>query len=277
MSNYVLEGDSYLVLEKFSELTKEKRISFEQNSKNSFSLFDDTDFNVLFELSKDSVVVDPFIVCIFDKNLDHRLDFVKKLKQRAEFICFDPIPTTDFKSLRALFPNMPKTPNLPSKNMPLKYKGSKQNYEWYDLALINDIYKMDNMSLFKEIFSGFFDIWAFSDALWDCDESCLSMIQYINDDNFEDYFNRIRETSKDYIEVIQTGAKTLQQHRKLNPKTAITNDFRFLKTKEKLDKIKKPQINAVMLFDECLKNVRTGSNPKLELVNLFRGIKQYAK
>lgn len=279
MPNYVLEGDSFFVLQKLNELTKGKKTSFVNSKENSFSMFDEIDFHIYFELTKESApdVQENFIICVLDKNIDHRLDYIKKLKLKSEFFCFDPIPTTDFKSLKALFPNLSKTPYLPSKNTSLKFKGSKQNYEWYDIALINDIYNLGDNSIYESIFDGFFDIWAFSDALWDSNESCLSMIHQINEGNFEDYFNRIRETSKDYIELIQTNADTLYQHKRLNPTTSILNDYRFMKIKEKLNRIKKPQINAIMLFDACLKNVRLGSNPKLELVNLFWGIKQYAK
>jgi hypothetical protein len=194
MPNYVLEGDSFFVLDELKKITKGKSTSFFTVKETEFSFFDQADYNIYFEINKDTLsqIEENFIICIMDKNLDHRLDYVKKLKTKAEFICFDPIPTTDFKSLHKIFPKLEKTPYLPSKNISLKYKGSKQNYEWYDISLVNDLYQFNDVAVYQSLFDGFFDIWAFSDALWDQNESCLEMIEQINSQNFEDYFNRIR-------------------------------------------------------------------------------------
>lgn len=277
MSNYILEGDSYFVLQRLNQLTENKTVSINETKNYEFSLFSVPDFVVHFEPDKDlmeSISSENFILCFLDKNLDQRLDYVKKLKQKATLECFDPIPSTDAQSLSSLFPKMP-VEYLPTKKVPLKYKGSKQNYEWFDLCLIDDLFDF-GPDVFKQVFEGCFDIWRFTEDLWSGNAKCLNQIDSINDKNFEDYFNRIRETSKDYIEVVQTQARSFYEHKKLLPQTAITNDFRFMKTKEKNDRLKDPLL-CLGYIDACLKNVREGSNPKLELIRLFNRFKANVK
>ena len=104
----------------------------------------------------------------------------------------------------------------------------------------------------------------------------MSDIVQIDEKNFEDYFNRIRETSKDYLEVIQSRARSFSEHKKILPNTSLTNEFRFDKINEKLKRIhSNHHLSIIYSFDDCLKNVRLGSNPKLELLKLFFNFKKY--
>jgi hypothetical protein len=281
MPNYILEGESFFVLEKLYELTEGKKIEINPDKINSFSLFSKTDYYVFFDPDKETLEkqnLDNFILCFMDKNIDQRLDYIKKIKKNATLLSFEPIPTTDFESLRRLFPDFKANlHSLPFKKGGLKYKGSKQNYEWFDLCLISDIYSLGDTNLYGQVFDSYFDIWAFSDLLWIGNVKCMEQIRYINDKNFEDYFNRIRETSKDYLEVYQTGAKNLQTHKKHYQESMINSDFRFAKIKEKLNLLKQDGIlDCIGAFDVCLKNVREGSNPKVELIKLFYKFKSNA-
>lgn len=273
MPNYILEGEAYFVLSKLRALVQNKKVEFNPEPKKAMTFFSTVDFNVYFDPDKDTLekINDNFIICLLDKNFDLRLDYVKKLKSKAEFMSFDPIPSTDPVSLRNIFKKINTEEQcLPSKKVSLKYKGSKQNYEWYDLCLINDIYGLGDLNIFAEIFDSYFDIWKFSDLLWDGNNKCLDQINHINEKNFEDYFNRIRETNKDYLEVLQSGCKNFYEHKKVVNNSIITNEFRYNKVIEKLSRIKKGQeIYALSLIDQCLMNVREGSNPKIELIKMF--------
>lgn len=278
MPNYLIEGDSFFVLNKMRSLTREKKIVFNPDSVSKFSLIKNIDFYVYIDPAKETVEKinhNNFIICFLDKNVDLRLDWVKKIKAISEFHSFDPVPSTDFSSLSEVFPNI-QSNKLPSKKVSLKYKGSKQNYEWFDLSLISDLYYLNDESIFEKVFDGYFDIWDFTDKLWSGDISALLLISTINEKNFEDYFNRIRETSKDYLELLQTDAKNFYEHRKCLQNSVLNNEFRFNKVREKLNKLKKnSEIFAIDLFEDCLKNVRSGSNPKLEMVKLFFKFKKY--
>lgn len=255
------------------EITEGKRVEYNPLPSKSFSLISKVDYNVYIDPDKETLenINENFIVCMLDKNFDMRLDYVKKLKTKAEFISYEPIPTTDFQSLKAVFKDIQfNNHSLPAKKAPLKYKGVKQNYEWYDLCLIGDMYSLSDPQIFTEIFDAYFDIWKFSDMLWSGNAQCLNQVASINERNFEDYFNRIRETTKDYLEVIQGGSDNFYDHRKNVKNHIINNQFRYEKVKEKLINIKKGQeIHAISLIDECLKNVREGSNPKIELIKMF--------
>ncbi len=273
MPNYILEGESYFVLTKLRELIEGKKVEFNPLPSRGFSLLAKVDFNVYIDPDKETMekINENFIICFLDKNLDLRLDYVKKLKTKSEFISYEPVPSTDPQALKNIFRDINiANQSLPSKKASLKYKGAKQNYEWYDLCLIDDIYSLGDMNLFKQIFESYFDIWKFSDMLWSGDTKCLNQVRYINDKNFEDYFNRIRETSKDYIEVLQSQSSNFYEHRNNVKNSIITNQFRFDKVKEKLLNIEKGQeIYALSLIDQCLMNVREGSNPKIELIKMF--------
>lgn len=278
MPNYVLEGDSYFVLQKLDSLIEGKKISINPEKIESFSLISDYDYYIFFDPEKERIEnlkSGPFILCFLDKNLDQRLDYIKNLKNKATLMTFDPIPSTDTSSLFALFPEIKKYDNLPTKKCQLKYKNTKQNYEWFDLCLIDDLYKF-GADIFPQIFEGYFDIWKFTDSLWSGKSDCLNHLSFINEKNFEDYFNRIRETSKDYIEVIQSGAKNHYEHQRLISRPIVANSFRFDKIQEKLRRINDP-LSCISLFDECLKNVRLGSNPKIELIKLFIRFKSNVK
>jgi hypothetical protein len=274
MSNFILEGESFFVYKKLDELISNKKAEFNPDSiNNSFSLLQNVDYYVFFDADKS--ISEKFthkntIFCYPDKNLDLRLDWVKKIKTQSEYFCFEPIPSTDFDSLKQVFPKVPNIFSLPIKKNNLKYKGAKQNYDWFDLCLIKDLLDCKNENVFYELFDGFVDIWKFTDDFWSGNLYCLKQINSFNNNNFEDYFNRIRETSKDYIELMQSGAKTFDDHKRIIPNPIVNNHFRFIKIREKLSKIKKKSgIDALSLFDECLKNVREGSNPKLELIKMF--------
>ena len=279
MSNYVIEGESFFVLKEIQKITKNKKVEInpEKTSRN-FSFFSQNDFSIYYDPEKATIetLTDNFIVCFMDKNIDLRLDYIKKIKSKSEFITFDPIPSTDYSSLQTLFPNI-KSQNLPVKNNPLKYKGQKQNYEWFDLCLISDLYQF-NSSIYEELSNGYFDIWSFTDSLWSGKVNCLDQIKFINEKNFEDYFNRIRETSKDYIEIIQTKSNNFYDHKHKMPQCIINNLYRYDKVKEKLKNIKpNSEIDVIYLFEQCLKNVRQGSNPKIELINLFLRFTEYER
>jgi hypothetical protein len=281
MSNYILEGEAFFILEKLYDLTEGKKIEINPEKINSFSLLGSPDYYVFFDPDKDTLEkhnLDNFIICFMDKNVDQRLDYIKKIKKNATLLSFDPIPTTDPESLKKVFPKFKvDLYSLPFKKTGLKYKGSKQNYEWFDLCLISDIYTLGDVSIFGKIFDSYFDIWLFSDLLWSGNVKCMEQIKNINDKNFEDYFNRIRETSKDYIEVYQTGAKNLHSHKQLYAESLINSDFRFAKIKEKLNLLKPEGVlDCIGSFDVCLKNVREGSNPKVELIKLFYKFKNNA-
>lgn len=281
MSSYLLEGESFFVLAKLDSLIQNKKIELNPaKTSSTLSLLRNVDYYVFIDPDKqtiENINCDNFIVCFMDKNIDLRLDYIKKIKNKSEYHCFEPIPTTDFDALRQVFPDIHSSNFLPSKKATIKYKGSKQNYEWYDLNLIADILVLNDQSLFELMSDSFFDIWKFSDLLWSGNTKCVEQIVYINDKNFEDYFNRIRETSKDYLEILQTNAKTFNEHKKLMPNTALSNEYRFEKVKEKLNLINlNHKLDAICLFDACLKNVRLGSNPKLELLKLFFNFKKYA-
>ena len=280
MANYILEGETFFVLDKLSSLTHGKKVEINPERTKTVSLFDTTDYYVFFDPDKETiekVASNNFILCFLDKNLDLRLDYVKKAKQKSEFTSFEPIPTTDFAALKRVFPNLKNNSNsLPSKKGNLKYKGAKQNYEWFDLCLISDLYEFGDENIYKLVFESYFDIWKFTDFLWSGNNECIKQISYINDSNFEDYFNRIRETSKDYLDAYITNSNSFFAHKNLYPNTILTNEFRFDKVKEKLNKIQKNNVlNCISYFDDCLMNVRMGSNPKLELLKLFFKFKQH--
>jgi hypothetical protein len=280
MSSYLLEGESFFTLAKLDSLIENKKIELNPvKLTNTLSLFKNVDYYVFIDPDKqtiENINCNNFIVCFMDKNIDLRLDYIKKIKNKSEYHCFEPIPTTDFDSLREIFPEIKSSNFLPSKKLNLKYKGSKQNYEWYDLSLIADILALNDQGLFEHMNDTFFDIWKFSDLIWSGNPKCVEQIVYINDKNFEDYFNRIRETSKDYLEILQTNAKNFNEHKKLMPNTSLLNEYRFNKVKEKLNLIdSNHQIDIIYSFDICLKNVRSGSNPKLELLKLFFNFKKY--
>ena len=281
MSNYILEGESFFILEKLYELTEGKKIEINPEKINPFSLFGNVDYYVFFDPDKETLEqqnLDKFILCFMDKNIDQRLDYIKKIKQRAQLLSFEPITTTDFDSFKKVFPMFKTNLNsLPFKKNSLKYKGSKQNYEWFDLCLISDLYEIGDINIYQQVFESYFDIWRFTDLLWSGNIKCLEQIKYINDKNFEDYFNRIRETSKDYLEVIQTGASNFYSHKKLYSDSVVNNEFRFNKIKEKLNLINSDCVlDCVGYFDVCLKNVREGSNPKVEMIKLFYKFKENA-
>jgi hypothetical protein len=280
MSSYLLEGESFFTLAKLDSLIENKKIELNPvKLTNTLSLFKNVDYYVFIDPDKqtiENINCNNFIVCFMDKNIDLRLDYIKKIKNKSEYHCFEPIPNTDFDSLREIFPEIKSSNFLPSKKLNLKYKGSKQNYEWYDLSLIADILALNDQGLFEHMNDTFFDIWKFSDLIWSGNPKCVEQIVYINDKNFEDYFNRIRETSKDYLEILQTNAKNFNEHKKLMPNTSLLNEYRFNKVKEKLNLIdSNHQIDIIYSFDICLKNVRSGSNPKLELLKLFFNFKKY--
>jgi hypothetical protein len=280
MSSYLLEGESFFTLAKLDSLIENKKIELNpMKLSNTLSLFRNVDYYVFIDPDKqtiENINCDNFIVCFMDKNIDLRLDYIKKIKNKSEYHCFEPIPTTDFDALREIFPEIKSSNFLPSKKFNLKYKGSKQNYEWYDLSLIADLLTLNDQGLFEHMNDTFFDIWKFSDLIWSGNPKCVEQIVYINDKNFEDYFNRIRETSKDYLEILQTNAKNFNEHKKLMPNTSLLNEYRFNKVKEKLNLIdSNHQIDIIYSFDICLKNVRSGSNPKLELLKLFFNFKKY--
>jgi len=280
MSSYLLEGESFFILAKLDSLIENKKIELNpMKLSNTLSLFRNLDYYVFIDPDKqtiENINCDNFIVCFMDKNIDLRLDYIKKIKNKSEYHCFEPIPTTDFDALREIFPEIKSSNFLPSKKFNLKYKGSKQNYEWYDLSLIADLLTLNDQGLFEHMNDTFFDIWKFSDLIWSGNPKCVEQIIYINDKNFEDYFNRIRETSKDYLEILQTNAKNFNEHKKLMPNTSLLNEYRFNKVKEKLNLIdSNHQIDIIYSFDICLKNVRSGSNPKLELLKLFFNFKKY--
>jgi len=57
----------------------------------------------------------------------------------------------------------------------------------------------------------------------------------------------------------------------------VNNEFRFNKIKEKLNLINSDCVlDCVGYFDVCLKNVREGSNPKVEMIKLFYKFKENA-
>jgi hypothetical protein len=274
MPGYILEGDSFFVLDKLRSITQNKKVSYQPEMiTKSISFLNRPDFYVFFSIDKDLaeiIINQSFVVCNLNKNFDLRLDWVKKLKNKSEYYCFDPIPSTDFLSLQKKFPTIKNSRFLPVKNTPLKYKNTKQNYEWFDLDLINDLLPFQKDNIFEEMCENYFDIWMFTDCLWDCNLEGLNYIKNINNDNFENYFNRIRETIKDYIEVHQSDSKSFNDHRLKITSAAINNEFRFLKVKEKLAKLDTSKIaQTFSLYDECLKNVREGANPKLELIKTF--------
>ena len=274
MSSYFLEGESYFVLKELDKIVSGKKVMFDPGVVQSVSFVKKPDYYVLIDPNKEtieSINYDNFIICLMDKNADLRLDYIKSIKKKAEIITFDPIPTTDFVSLKREFPNIVNESNfMPSKKVNLKYKGAKQNYEWFDICLISDLYKFNDPEIYRAASGTYFDIWSFTDGIWSGDANCLSQVEYITGQNFEDYFNRIRETSKDYLELIQTQAKRLSIHKKIYPESVITNDFRFYKIQEKLKLLKNgTELDSIMYFDECLKHVRQGANPKLELIKLF--------
>jgi len=280
MPSYFLEGESFFILSKLDSIIENKKAEINpEKITNTFSLFGTIDYYVFFDPSKEtieSINFDNFIVCFMDKNVDLRLDYIKRIKNKSEYHCFDPIPTTDFISLKNLFHEIQTSNFLPTKKVSLKYKGSKQNYEWYDIGLISDILNLEDQNIFEQIGESFFDIWKFSNMLWSGNPKCLEQLSYINDKNFEDYFNRIRETSKYYLEIVQTKATSFSEHKKYMPNTALENEYRFEKTKEQINAISaKNQIYAINSFETCLKNVRLGSSPKLELLKLFFELKRY--
>jgi len=274
MSNIILEGESFFVFRKLDLIIKNKKVEWNPDFiERSSTLFKKTDYYIFFNCDKATLEKNNHtnsIFCYPDKNLDLRTDWVKKIKKMSDFYSYEPIPTTDFQALKDLFQDAPQISQLPSKKASLKYKGTKQNYEWFDLMMINDVLSCGNKNSFEDLFSGYVDIWKFTDDFWSGNLHCLKQINLFDNDNFEEYFNKVRETSKDYLELLQTNAKTFEHHKSILPTSAITNSFRFLKVKEKLDKIKKKNpIEIISLFDECLKNVRDGSNAKLELIKIF--------
>ncbi len=276
MSNYFLEGDTYFVLKFLNELTNGKKIEFNPETKPDFSLFSPTDYYVYLDPSKeimDKIAHNNYIICFLDKNVDLRIDVIKKLKSKSEYRLFEPIPATDFKALVKIFPKLKGDFCLPTKNIPLKYNGTKQNYEWFDISLISDLYKYVDLDIYKKMFSMYIDIWSLTNDLWSSNNDYLLKICGINELNFENYFNRIRETSKDYIEVIQSSANTFSNHKAMISGTQL-NEYRFYKIKEKLNSIKAgKEIDALMYIEKCLKNVREGSNQKIELIGLFYNFK----
>lgn len=276
MSNYFLEGDSYFVLKFLDEITNGKKIEFNPETKPDFSLFTPTDYYVYFDPTKeimDKICHDNYIICFLDKNVDLRIDVIKKLKSKSEYRLFDPIPATDFKSLVKMFPKVKDDFYLPTKTIPLKYNGAKQSYEWFDISLISDLYKYADLDVYKKMFDMYIDIWSLTNDLWSSNNEYFKKISGINESNFENYFNRIRETSKDYIEVIQSSANTFKSHKAIISGTQL-NEYRFFKIKEKLNSIKNgKEIEALMYIEKCLKNVREGSNQKLELIGLFYNFK----
>jgi hypothetical protein len=275
MSSCIIEGESFFVLRKLHSIIKNKKVEFNPETvSQGFSLLENPDYYIFIDPDKDTceqIKISNFIICFMDKNVDLRLDYIKQLKKRAEFFSFEPIPTTDFASLKNIFGNLDQgIQNYPSKKVNLKYKNAKQNYEWFDLCLIDDLLKTKDPHVFNSLNESYFDIWLFMDYLWANDSRGLNQIQYINNENFEEYFNRIRETLKDYLEVLQTGAKTFSEHKKALPNSVINHEFRFMKVKEKLRTRKNKNIlDSLHKIDECLKNVRTGSNAKLEMLKLF--------
>jgi hypothetical protein len=277
--NYILEGESFFVLNKLNSLIDNKKTEINPDCvDNSISFFEKSEYYIYFDPNKEVIsnIKNNFIICFMDSNIDQRLDYIKKIKTLGKLITFEPIPTTDFNSLQKIFPNLANEHILPTKKNSLKYKGQKQNYEWFDLCLINDLYSLNDESIYSLMFNSYFDIWKFTDYLWSANPKCILQSQYINDKNFEDYFNRIRETTKDYLEVIQTKATTFHKHKSLLPNTLITNEYRFNKILEKTKYLKEfNEINALFQIEQCLKNVRLGSNPKLEIIKLFFSFKNY--
>lgn len=280
MPNYILEGESFFVLQRLSSLVENKKIEINPDQTVScFSLLSKPDYYVYFDPDKQICegIKNNFIICFMDKNVDQRLDYIKSLKQKSELLTFDPIPTTDLNSLKKIFSKINiSTQNFPFKKVNLKYKNVKQNFEWFDLCLINDFYHLENSDIFSEYDKSYFDIWSFMDLLWNKNISCLQQIKYINNDNFEEYFNRIRETIKDYLEVFQSSAKSFIEHKKIIENPIINNEFRFLKVKEKINKINHDDLlDCLKLFDQCIINVRKGSNAKLEVLSLYLTFKNY--
>ena len=107
MSNYILEGESFFILEKLYELTEGKKIEINPEKINPFSLFGNVDYYVFFDPDKEtieSINFNNFILCFMDKNVDLRLDYIKRIKQISTIKTFDPIPTTDFQTLKEIFP-----------------------------------------------------------------------------------------------------------------------------------------------------------------------------
>ena len=282
MSSKTLEGESYFILKELNKITQNKQVVYNPESIPAFSLFNQADYYVFFDPDKEVIEAlhgSNFIVCFMEKNVDLRADYIKKLKNKTTWTTFEPIPTTDPASLLEEFPNISfKNNTLPFKKNPLKYKGQKQNYEWFDLNLINDLYHLSDTNIYGQVFDSFFDIWRFTDHLWTGNMRCLEQIKFIDDTNFENYFNRIRETSKDYLEVLQTNARTNHEHKTYLPQSIMTNEYRFEKVREKVNYINKNAcLSVISEIDTCLKNVRLGSSPKLELVNLFYKFKNNVK
>jgi hypothetical protein len=282
MPSKTLEGESYFILKELDRITQNKKVIYNPEQIPAFSLFNQADYYVFFDPDKELIETlsgDNFIVCFMEKNVDLRADYIKKLKSKTVFTTYEPIPTTDPGTLLEVFPEISfKNNTLPFKKNPLKYKGQKQNYEWFDLNLIDDLYQLGDNNIYGYVFDSFFDIWRFTDHLWTGNNLCLSQIKFIDDTNFENYFNRIRETSKDYLEILQTGANNYREHKRLLPQTVMTNEYRFEKVREKVNLLKKNYcLSAISEIDTCLKNVRLGSNPKLELVKLFYKFKQNVK
>ena len=279
MPNYILEGESFFVLNRMDELIEDKKTIFNpQSTSNSMNLFEDS-ISVFFDPDKEKCqsIKGNFIVCFLDKNVDLRLDYIKNLKSKAVFESYDPIPTTDSTSMKKIFSKIANSNRLPSKKGLMKYKGSKQNYEWFDLSLINDLYALNDPSVFNNI-GAYFDIWDFVECLWSGNLASLQQVNYINGGNFEDYFNRIRENAKDYIEVFQSKSTNYYDHKIKIPKSNITNEFYYNKIKNKILLIDETHIvDALSSFDQCLKNVRDGSNPKIELIKIIFNFKKYAK
>lgn len=279
MPNYILEGESFFVLNRMDELTKGKKTIFNpQSSGNSMSLFQDS-ISVYFDPDKEKCksIKGNFIVCFLDKNVDLRLDYIKDLKSKAVFESYDPIPTTDSDSMKKIFPKISKCNYVPFKKGLMKYKGSKQNYEWFDLSLIRDLYLLNDPSVFGHM-NAYFDIWSFVEHLWVGNLESLNQVKYINGNNFEDYFNRIRENIKDYVEVFQAQSSSFYDHKNKIPKSGITNEFYYNKIKNKIKLINESDVvDALSSFDQCLKNVRDGSNPKIELIKIILNFKKYAK
>lgn len=273
MSSFFLEGESFFVLEKLKSLCLNKKISFNPGEiKTNFSLIKNYDYYVYFEPTKEEILnikIKNFIICFLDKNVDLRLDYIKKIKSNSEYINFEPIPTTDFESLKKIFPKIPKCNFLPNKICNLKYKGQKQNYEWFDLSLINDLYSFNEEEVYKLCSKNFFDIWVYMEGLFNGDKDCLSQINFIDHTNFENYYNRIRESLKDYLEVIETNSNSFYDLKSKKNNSSIINEWRFIKVNDNLKKLKINPIIVMNYFENCLKNVRQGSNPKYELIKLF--------
>lgn len=267
---HLLEGDSYFVLKELSKITSGKNVQYGGIQTAGF-------------LSKERIYVYPnpaveelpvnfnfeTVIYFEDKNVDLRVDWVKKIRNlNSNHLCFDPIPSTDYSSLKKVFPDLETNLSLPTKECRIKYKGSKQNYEWFDLALIEDLKKIKDNSIF-DLFEENFNLWEFTDLLWNGNKKCIHYTSRINDDNFEYYFNRIRESVRDYLDVITTGAHNFYDHKKKYPNSVINNDYRFNKVKEKLNRNKKyTDSELAKFFDECLIDVRQGVNPKLALIDL---------